>query len=295
MNRSDRPGRRAPRLALACALACVPATAAAEDALSLGAFGFAVDRATLYTGDLVITVPVVINLGQKPRGVGGVGGVARPINVPIDSYFGITDDVTVGISHSRGTINGVGAYPLLRGLCLTSGCDFRAAGKGSNLGETETEQRAYDNLAADALYRLVAGGAEVAAHGGVDFNSIFDLALAVRVGSLIKISLGGDMVLATDPRVSVYLSRRVENRDQLSAPLALRFLTGAGAHWGLQAGVEGSLLHFADDFLGWLGAFGAIPVNEKIEAFAMLTLPDLFAPAGGINARLLVLGANIRP
>ena len=269
----------------------MPGSVRADDALSLGGFGFAPDRATLGAGDLTIAVPTVINLG---RDRGGKGGFARPINVPIDSYFGITDDITVGVSHSRGTMNGVGPYRLLRGLCLTEGCDYLAVARGSE-GTARDEQRAYDNASADALYRLVGGGFEVAAHGGLDLDSIFDLILALRVGGLVKIPLGGDMVLATDPRLSVYLSRRRTNPDLLNVPLALQFLTGAGVLWGLQTGVEGELTDFVASFTGWLGVYGAIPVNEKIEAFAMITLPDLFAPAGGHKARVLVLGANIRP
>src|SRR5687768_14788793 len=62
-------------------------------------------------GQLVIGVPIVINMTSDL--------VADPINVPLDIYYGVSDDLTLGISHSSGLVQGVTPYRIASGLCLS--------------------------------------------------------------------------------------------------------------------------------------------------------------------------------
>src|SRR6185295_10794855 len=61
---------------------------------------------TMKMAQIEFTVPLVINLSRDL--------VANPMGIPFDIYRGFTDDWTFGLTHSRGTIPGVGPYGLFR-------------------------------------------------------------------------------------------------------------------------------------------------------------------------------------
>jgi hypothetical protein len=224
-------------------------------------------------GQLTITVPLAINLSSNRA--------AEPISIPLDIYYGLDDDFTLGITHSGATVQGVSPYPVGPGLCLTS----------DSCGD-----KIYNNIGFDALYRLVPGALQVVGHGGIDLNSLDPAWVSLRVGALFKAPLGSNLALAADPRIGIALTKRDEfNEDYISLPLAIQFTTGPGVRLAGQTGIAGPLDGFGDFFRGWLGFFAALGVNEKIDAFASFTFDNLYGKGGGGDARSLVLGANIRP
>jgi hypothetical protein len=232
---------------------------------------------TLLDEQLVITAPIVINLGTDR--------VGEPISVPVDVYYGVSDDLTVGLSHSNGTIQGVGPYllqgrwPSSRGLglCLTQGCG-----------------KVYDNVALDVVYRVSPDLLQLAIHGGLDINS-FHPVVRARLGLLAKAPLATNVALLADPRLAVGLTPRGSGADILTIPIAIQMLTPTGARFAFQTGIDGALDSYATDFQGWVALFGAIGVNEKIEALANFALANIYGKNATASDRVLTLGLNIRP
>jgi hypothetical protein len=261
--------------AIVLALAAMQAEAAAQTSgpPAPAMLGSELATVTLPAEQLVIAVPIVINLSKDQ--------VTSPINVPVDVYYGVSDNLMLGLSHSNATIQGLGYYGLGLGLCLTGdGCG----------GHT------YNNVAADVVYRIAPGTVQLAIHSGLDFNQFVpDVIVRLRLGMLAKAPLGTNVALLADPRLAVGLTERSDGADILTVPLAVQFLTSAGARFAVQTGIDGALADFASFYTAWLGVFGALGVNEKIEAFASFTFPNLYGKNGGVDARILVLGLNIRP
>jgi hypothetical protein len=254
-----------------CVLALPLVTATARAEVAPVALGSELASVTLGEAQLVIAVPIVINLSKD--------SVFKPISTPVDVYYGISDNTMLGVSNSNGTIQGVGYYGVGLGLCVTDGC-----------------ARTYNNVALDLVHRIAPGTVQLAIHSGVDANAFRpDVVLRLRLGMLAKAPLATNLALLADPRLAVGLTPRDDRPDIFTVPLALQFLTSTGARFAVQTGIDGRLQSFADDYTAWLGVFGALGVNEKIEAFASFTFPNLYGKNGGVNARALVLGLNIRP
>ena len=222
---------------------------------------------------LVITAPLAIGLNS--------GAAGEPISIPLDVYWGLSDDFTLGITHSNGTIQGVAPYRAGNGVCLTKDDCFG--------------QKIYNNIGFDALVRLVPGMLQLAGHGGIDLDSLDPSRIALRLGLLAKAPLGTNVAIVADPRFRIGLNERDLNPDGLTLPVAVQFQTLSGIRLSGMTGISGPLENFGDFFQGWLGAFAGLGFNEKIEGFASFTFDNLYGNNGGGDFRTLVLGANIRP
>jgi hypothetical protein len=244
-------------------------------------------------GQIEVTVPLVINLSRNL--------VASPMAIPFDIYRGFTNDWTFGLTHSRGTIRGVGPYGLFRpgNTPVAPDADY-ARGSVRGIGPFDLNQgvcvsdcpSAYSNFGFDGLYRLIGGVIQLAAHGGIDISWYSDSDLSVRLGMLGKAALGTDVALLIDPRFGVALHG---GPNTLDFPLAVHFMTDEGVRWGFQTGIAGSLGQFPDTYDVWLGGFVSLGVNEKIEAFAAFAFTNVAGVNQGFDGRALTLGLNIRP
>jgi hypothetical protein len=247
----------------------------------------------MQAGQIEVTVPLVINMSSNL--------VANPMGIPFDVYRGFTDDWTLGLSHSRGTIQGVGPYGVFRhGNPETAPDQEYMGGTVRGIGPYDLNQglcvsncpTAYSNFGFDGLYRLIGGRFQVAAHGGFDVSWYSDSDFSARVGALAKAALTESLALLADPRFGIALNHGPSTID---FPLALHFLTEGGIRCGVQTGFAGSLTQFSSTYYGWLGGFVSLGVNEKIEAFAAFTFANLIGADPGFDGRVLTLGLNIRP
>jgi hypothetical protein len=278
---------------LALVIGAVVSPPARAQTPSLG--GAELRSVAMQAGQIEVTVPLVINMSRNL--------VASPMGIPFDIYRGFTDDWTFGLTHSRGTIRGVGPYGIFRPgnppVAPDAGYDdatVRVRGIGPfdlNQGVCVSDcPTAYSNFGFDGLYRLVGGVIQLAAHGGVDISWYSDSDLSVRLGMLGKAALGTDAALLIDPRFALGLNG---GPHVLDFPLAVHFTTEEGVRWGFQTGLAGALREFPDTCNVWLGAFGSIGVNEKIEAFAAFIFTNVAGVNQSIDGRALTLGLNIRP
>jgi hypothetical protein len=142
---------------------CVLGAALAEArADTLTAEDTAPAQVTLPKGRFVLDVYLEISLAD--------GAVFKPFSISPDLWYGVTDEITVGLIHSAvgelGFIGGVGTA-----LCLT----------GSDNGCPKV----YNNIGAQARYKLMEGEYSIALDGGLFFDS-FDpeVFLKLKIGAV---------------------------------------------------------------------------------------------------------------
>lgn len=230
---------------------------------------------TLGSGRIRITVPIVINLSADL--------VAKPVNVPLDVYYGVNDDLTVGLTHSQGVVQATSHYPIGAGVCLG--------------GEDRLCEKVYNNLGLDAIYRFLPGTVQVAAHGGLDFLRLSDPnQLALRLGVLVQAPLASRLAIIADPRITIGLTNRDEgfgNKEYLSIPIGVQFWALDQLRLAVRTVFAGPLDGFGDSFTGSLGLFGGFAINDLVEAFAAFDFANIYGKENSADARVLLIGANI--
>jgi hypothetical protein len=226
----------------------------------------------LAPGRLDIRVPLAIGLNS--------GDAGKPISIPVDIYYGLNEDLTIGLSHSNGTVAAVMPYGAGAGLCL-SGKDDGGCPK------------VYDNVGVDALFSLMKGVLQLAAHGGLDIDSIDQSFLSLRLGVLFQAPLATNNAIITDPRLSLGLSKRDEgNEDFLMLPLGVQFWANPGLRLAVRTGLYGYLESFSDNYGGFLGAFAGLSFTPAVEGFASFDFTRMYGNFNTGDIRQLVLGVN---
>jgi hypothetical protein len=240
-----------------------PAAAGGGPSVTLRQGGFSID------GDLVVSL--------------SSGAVGKPIQIVPNFYYGISDQLSVGLAHNPGAeiFQTQG-----RGLCLT--------------GDTGGCAKVYNNLSLDSLFSFSRSSTmDIAFHGGLDFISLSDpTALSLRLGVKGK-TMVGPMILVFDPSISIGLTERDINKESISLPVRLGFMATPELNLGLSIGLFGLLNPpiggFGDFYFVPLGVGGTYAVNSTLDVRAQFTLDRLIAGSnGGADARTLSVGAAWR-
>lgn len=217
---------------------------------------------TLGGGMIQIALPVAASLSADQ--------VGKPIGVAPDIYYGVTDDLMVGLTHSGG-------------LCLT--------GKSNGCGKV------YNDVGVDAVYRFIAGDLELGAHVGVPVLQLSDpFLLGLRVGVIGRwVGLNNKLGILFDPGIQLGLTKRdAGNKEVLYVPLQIAFQATSALAVGVTTAFGGPLDGIGDAYAGSLGVMSLFHINAMLDAFAQFTFDNLYGKGGGADARTLVLGANIR-
>jgi hypothetical protein len=211
----------------------------------------------------------------------GLGG--KPTSIPLELYYGVNNDLTIGLTHSGGVVQSTRPYSPGDGLCLS--------GTSGGCGKV------YNNLGFDLLWRFLGPTLQLAGHGGLDIGSLDpDVLLSLRLGLLFQAPLGSNVALILDPRLSFGLTNRDSgNTEFLSLPAGVQFWINPAVRLAVRTVLAGPLDGFGDAFTGSLGVFGGFAINETIELFASFDFLNLYGKgSNGADARALVLGANFR-
>jgi hypothetical protein len=220
-----------------------------------------------------------------PKGKVGIAGstlninlskslVGKPISLAPSVYYGVSDKLTVGLSHDGGT--------------TPMSPSFGAAGAGICVtGTSKGCISAYNTSGIDALFALASGQFSVAAHGGLDILNIKDppgFFLDVRAGVLGAYN-AGKLTVTFDPRVDVGVTKRdVGNKGSLAIPVHVWFAATPKVSPYVGFAFGGPLDHFGDNY-GLAAAIGAnIMLNEKMGAGVDFTLPALYTKPAGDKA-----------
>ena len=167
----------------------------------------------------------------------------KPVEFPVNLFWGVSDDVTIGITHENG----------LR---------FNTGSRDSRFNKV------YNDLGFGSLIGLASGrNYEVDLHMGVPFHRLSpDTLLGVQLGMIGRANVSSTVALVYDPSLYLGVNRRnIDNGDYLNLPIWCYFQVTPTIAPFVGAGVEGPLKQFGDAF--------AIPLEGGV----------LFAVAHGIQ------------
>lgn len=132
-------------------------------------------------------------------------------------WYGITDDLTLGLTHDFGTLPWT-PRPTFLTLFQTQDDEGRSSSLGAGLCVTVVEgifgcpqsykTSLYNSAGADVLYSLKRGRLSLVAHPGVDFSVRYPFVLSLRIAVLGRITVSDMLSLVFEPRLrSVVIGR----------------------------------------------------------------------------------------
>jgi hypothetical protein len=240
-------------------------------------------------GDASVTLPkgrVLLDAYLEMNLVSG--SEFKPFSLSPDLWYGVTDDITVGLVHSAvggsGFIGGVG-----ESLCL--------AGTGGGCADV------YHNFGVDARYKLKTGNLAYAAEGGL-YVASFDpeFVMAVKLGAVARWQQG-KIAAEVSPNLFIGVTGRTVgegaaevtvNGETLNLPITGLYEITPKISAALQLGAVVPFENTGDTYRIPLSIGGHFAVNESINvnlAFSLLAVAG-GGSATGFDARTLTLGGT---
>ena len=261
------------RLKHSLLVACVATTALFAGATTAQADDHIHERFAMPGGQILVRGMFEVNLSKD--------AAFKPVSIAPDGYFGITDDLTVGLVHSQygmtGFLGGTGAS-----LCITGGDN----GCG----------RVYDSVGAAVRYHLLDGPITLAADGGIQIGSFDPFQLRIKAG-VVGAWRSGKLSVVFNPSLLAGLSNRdAGNKEVLLIPASVMYAVTDKLNAGLQTGV---ILPFAAVDELWqlpltLGAQMAVSDGiAVVGAFSLTALAGGELVPTGLDGRSLTLGIEV--
>lgn len=229
----------------------------------------AADPVVLDRGELHAALTVESNLAPS-------GGTGKPLSIAPDVWYGVTDELTLGLIHSNASLDHIqpGAS-----LCVRTD-DFicRDAYRGSGL---------------DALYRLLPGQLAVAARARVLIRDIDPWKPAVTLGALARWRQGRYEVSA-DPYLQLGLTNRsLGNRAELWVPVVASISPVCRWWIDLHTGWNSDWAIITED--GWhvpVGLGTRVDATETVRLAALFGFTSLLGPQNNPKQRVLFLSVE---
>lgn len=237
------------------------------------------EQFTLPKGTLFIEAFVGLNLSKDL--------VGKPISLSPDIWYGVTDDLTLGLVHSAigstGVIGGVG-----QSLCVT--------------GDKKGCESIYRNVGIDVRYRLKGA---FAVDGGLYVRDFDPFQLAIKVGLLGRHRVIPKLAIEFNPNIFVGVTKRDgeadsmgivtagPNKEELSIPVTVGFAVIPKLTLNAQVALQ-TPFEDAGDLWRLSVAIGArFRVNHHLDLGLAFALPLLVGGADdgtGVDLRTLTLG-----
>lgn len=219
--------------------------------------------------------------------------VGKPISLAPAIYYGVSDKLTVGLTHDSGNTMwnprpAFRTFTIVEPITMTT---ITAAG-GSGIcltGEENGCNKVYDNVGADVLFGLATGKFSAAAHGGVDVFSIDEGTLVLRAGLLGRYELAPKMALTFDPRIVIPLTDRDFLGESIDVPVHFWYMANDKLGVYGSTGIAGAFDGFGDTFTVPLGAGAMYKLNDKMGVGGNFFFLNLLGNDGGTDARALGL------
>ncbi len=217
--------------------------------------------------------------------------VAKPISVAPDVWYGLMDDLSLGLVHSSsgsiGFFGGAGS-----GLCFT----------GSDNGCPSF----YSNAALLARYHLFDGVAQpvvLAADGGLVFRDFDPFTLSLKLGAVGKVGagpvdvlFGANLLLGITERDGVVIGDTEVggNKEVISLPVSALYPVLPELAVGVQTGLVLPLQNLADTFFIPFAVAGRYVVTPQIAVEGAFSFPSLLGSdaAAGFDGRVLSVGVG---
>ena len=226
------------------------------------------------------TLPIVVNLSKN--------AVAKPVFIPIDLRFGVTDQLEIFVNHvipGASPAMGSGPFPAA-GLCL--GGTSRKCPKG------------YNNVNVGGQFSFVkASGFEAAGLLALQFKQFSpDMLMAVDVGASVKYTISPVSIRAT-PQVAISVNKRgPENKESIAFPVQIAVQAAPQIAAFLDTGLGGPVDHFGDFYIVPIGIGANVLVTHGIDVGAEFMLPMVAKGSaysgGAADARDVMIYAAFR-
>jgi hypothetical protein len=250
-------------------------TARADDAPPAAAAADGTYQLTLPKGRLVLDAFVEINLTDSLE--------FKPFSLSPDAWYGVTDDITVGLVHSSlgrtGFMGGVGDS-----LCLAG-----TSGLCSTI---------YPSVGADARYKLKPQGSIVWAIDGGLYAVSTDpnLAIAIKAGVVARIPMG-KLAIEAAPNLFFGVTERGSalNKETLNLPATVLFTVAPKVTLAGQLGLFLPIENLGDLYAVSLSIGAHYDLNDSLTLNSAFTFPAILTgikDAGGIDARTFTLGGT---
>ena len=231
-------------------------------------------RMTLPTGKILIQGYLDFNLSTD--------AVAKPISLAPDVWYGVNDDISVGLIHSG---NGAGGFfgGVGRGLCFT--------GSDNGCGKF------YNNLGINGRYHLFDGTDKpivLAADGGLYFNSLDPFAMAIKLGAVGKTTVGPlDLLFGLNLFVGI-TERDLGNKEVLSLRITAMYPVNDKLSVGGQTGLVLPFDGAGDLFAIPIVVGARYMVSDVIAVDAAFSFPQLIGGdlTAGADGRVLTVGGS---
>ena len=183
----------------------------------------------------------------------------KPVNIPIDFFWGVSDDVMIGITHETGLKFNTGA----------NDSKFR---------------NFYNDVGFGAIFYLAGGrNYEVDLDTGIPLHQLSpDLWIGGRVGVLGRANITNMVDFVYDPGVYLGFNRRDRgNGDGLFIPIWFYFQPTPTIAPFVGTGLNGPLRRFGDNFTVPLEGGVLFTVDRGIHIGGMLRFPNALGHDGG--------------
>lgn len=206
------------------------------------------------------------------------GKAGKPLSIAPDLSYGVTDDLTVAVVHSRFAMTGFRA----------------AAGGGLCVAGTDGGCVAlYNNVGGEGWFQIARGPLATAIGGGLHVTNLDAGHVAVKVGAKLRHAHGA-LALHAQPSVLLAVTERTDdagepiNRDTLWLPVQATYRRGR-VTVGLGSGLKGPLQGFADRWQVPLGFMAQAAIDRSLTVGASWVFGALVGgapePATGPDAR----------
>ena len=195
--------------------------------------------------------------------------VAEPISIAPDVGYGVTDDLTLSLVHSKFALTGFRAVAG-GGVCLS----------GSDAGCVAL----YNNVGVEASYSFARGPLALAGVTGLHVVDLDGSLLAVKFGAKARYVMGKSALNAL-PSVLVAITHRTDamgarlNKDVLYVPVQATYRIARPLVLGIGTGIKGPISGFGDAWQIPVGVTSVYAFDAKLAVGASWFFGQLFGGA----------------
>ncbi len=242
---------------------------------------------TLAKGKAVIAGETVnIGLFPDPPGAG------KPISLAPSVWYGVSDKLTVGVTHDGGTTGWTPRPSINFGSTTIAGVTVPSlAGPGICVTGTDGGcPKVYNNASVDALFALSTDKLSLAVHPALDIASFDPLFLRIRAGVLGRYMASSKVAITFDPRIGIGLTKRDNgNKENIDLPVWFWYHLNDKVGLAINSGISGPLSKFGDSFFIPVGFNFTYMVNDKMEVGADFSFLNLIGKNSTADAKMLGL------
>lgn len=217
------------------------------------------------------------------------GAVGEPVSLAPSVWFGVTDKISVGLTHDGGTT----AWSPRPGVRVTTKeelgiTDTEVSGSGICVtGKDANCAKPYNNVGVDALIGITDGKFSVAGHVGVDALSLEEMTLGTRLGVLGRFAATSKVSIVFDPRVQLAITDREFTGDRLDIPLWVWFEPATTLGFYVHTGLSGPFDGLGDSFNVPVGVGASFHASPKLTLGADFHFSNLLGKGSSADGRVL--------